>query len=162
MPAGWALVPRCTWPLCWSTWQLRSWSWQATQPATTRRPASSPATCHAQHPLCVAAQEDRQEGVDRNTCCRPRVPFPHINWCYFNTTITWNDKTHMHVIQDNVNLERGVGRAQSSLHGIIQTYVWTHICMIPCIPCRWTFNKIWLHGSDVQAVSQPSLLTQRG
>ena len=43
-PAGLELVPLCTWQQYLSTWLLRSWSWQETLPATTRRLASSPGT----------------------------------------------------------------------------------------------------------------------
>merc|ERR1712131_419614 len=38
-------VPPSTWLPSWSTWLLRSLSWQATLPVTTRRPGSSPVTC---------------------------------------------------------------------------------------------------------------------
>merc|ERR1712223_1885959 len=43
-PRGWELVPPSTWPPSWSTWLLRSSSWLATLPVTTRRPGSSPVT----------------------------------------------------------------------------------------------------------------------
>merc|ERR1719234_936811 len=35
------LEPQSTWQQSWSTWLLRSWSWLATLPGTTRSPASS-------------------------------------------------------------------------------------------------------------------------
>merc|ERR1711962_173367 len=39
------LVPPSIWLLSWSTWLLRSLSWQAMLPVITRRPGSSLVTC---------------------------------------------------------------------------------------------------------------------
>ena len=44
MLSAWERAPLSTWPPFWSIWPPRSWSWPATPPATTRRPASTPAT----------------------------------------------------------------------------------------------------------------------
>merc|ERR1712168_901957 len=44
-PRGLVLGPLSTLQLSWNTWLLRSLSWQAMLPVTTRRPGSSPVTC---------------------------------------------------------------------------------------------------------------------